>query len=169
MNIRVLNPSDYLSYKEIRLELLKNEPSNFGSSFEDESQFSDQKWITRISNINSYSIGAFIDSKIVGICVLMLNPREKMKHGANIYSVYVKKEFRKRGIAEKLINKAIDIALDNNVEIIYLSVVKENVNALNLYKKMNFSIYGEEPKMIKYNGIYMNQYLMFKHINYNEE
>ena len=49
MEIRKLTKIDYPIYKTIRLELLKNHPENFGSSFEEESKFDDQQWINRIT------------------------------------------------------------------------------------------------------------------------
>ncbi|XFA98735.1 GNAT family N-acetyltransferase [Candidatus Izemoplasma sp. B36] len=164
MSIRRLTTNDYHIYKEIRLEMLKNEPSNFGSSFSDESKFQDKQWIDRLSKDNVFTLGKFDNQKIVGITVLVLSPREKMRHGATIYSIYVRQDYRNKGFAQELINKATDLARENQVEIVNLSVVTHNKKALYLYNKLGFSIYGEEPKMIKYNGKYINQYLLFKEI-----
>ncbi len=164
MLIRRLAVNDYHIYKEIRLEMLKNEPSNFGSSFSDESKFQDKQWIDRLNKNNVFTLGKFDNQKIVGLTVLVISPREKMRHGATINSVYVNQKYRNKGFAQELINKAIDLAKENQVEIITLSVVTHNKKALYLYNKLGFSIYGEEPKMIKYNGKYINQYLLFKEI-----
>lgn len=164
MSIRRLTTIDYQIYREIRLEMLKNEPSSFGSSFSDESKFQDKQWIDRLNKNNVFTLGKFDNQKIVGIAVLVISPREKMRHGATINSVYVNQEYRNKGFAQELINEAIEIAKENQVETIKLSVVTHNKKALYLYDKLGFSIYGEEPKMIKYNGNYINQYLLFKEI-----
>ena len=94
MNVfyKVLNKNDLSDYKSIRLELLKENPTNFGSSFEEESLFEDEMWERRLNNKNATSIGAYIGNEIIGICVVMKNPRLKMKHRAELNSMYVKKE-----------------------------------------------------------------------------
>jgi len=42
--IKLLKPSDWVMWKTIRLEALKNHPEAFGSSFEEEHERTDADW-----------------------------------------------------------------------------------------------------------------------------
>ena len=161
-NVKVLSVEDLKDYKEIRLELLNNEPTNFGSSFDDESKFDDEKWKSRINNDSVYSFGSYLDGEIVGICVLKLSPREKMKHVGTIHSMYVKHKYRNQGLAYDLIIEAEKLAKKKGVKRLNLSVVASNIAAYNLYYKIGFVEYGIEPDAIKHEGELYSLRLMSK-------
>ena len=162
--IRKLNKEDFKQYKEIRLELLKNEPMNFGSSFEEESNFDSIMWENRLDKKHIAAFGAFINEKIVAVTLAVMNPRKKLKHIATLNSMYVKKEYRRLGIGKELINKIEEYLVIKEVEIFKLSVVTKNEKAISLYQKFGFEIYGEEKNAIKLNKEYINLFLMTKNI-----
>ena len=62
---------------------------------------------------------------------------------ADIESVYVKKEFRKQGLASMLIGGLVKALNEKNIEKIFLEVRKSNLPAQNLYKKHGFDKIGE--------------------------
>jgi ribosomal protein S18 acetylase RimI-like enzyme len=164
MNIeyRVLSKEDVLIYKEIRLELLKEYPMNFGSSHEEERAFPDDMWINRVEKPTVKTLGAFDGETLIGICALAFSPRIKMKHIAEIHSMYVKQEYRNQNIGYNLIQMAFDLCKEKDVEIVRLSVVDGNDSAINLYKKLGFVEYGIEKKTIKYENKYYDLVLMDK-------
>lgn len=162
ISIRRLTDLDYLSYKNIRLELLKAEPANFGSSFKEESMFTKQRWIERLSKTYVYSLGAFDGKRIVGILILALNPRKKLRHVAKIHSMYVKPDYRNKNIAKTLISHAFSFAKQNGVEIIRLEVVSSNIFAYNLYQSVGFKSYGIEKNAMKLEQDYFDFNLMSK-------
>ena len=102
-HIRKLTIDDVNEYKALRLELLKNEPKSFGSSFEEEDRFDFSMWTNRLTKKNILAFGAFNNNNLVGIVLGVKNPREKIKHIATLNSMYVKPEYRGQGIGEKLI------------------------------------------------------------------
>lgn len=161
---RILNIKDLDDYKSIRLELLKGNPTNFGSSFEEESQFDNAMWERRLNNKNATSIGAYHNDVIVGICVVMKLPRLKMKHIAHLNSMYVKPDHRRLGISKGLLNCAFESLLETEVEIMNLSVVEHNTNAIALYKMFGFIENGIDQKAIKYQDEYYSLLLMSKHL-----
>jgi len=161
---KILSINDVVDYKNIRLDLLKQNPTNFGSSFEEESMFDESVWQKRLSNPNATSIGVYNETQIIGLCVVVKNPRLKMKHKAHLNSMYVRDEFRRRGISKNLLNYVFEFLKDTDVEILCLSVVSENCNAISLYKKVGFIEDGMEQKAIKYKGKYYNLILMSKHL-----
>ena len=162
INIKMLQLSDLKEYKRIRLELLKNEDESFGSSYDEEASFDNQMWVNRLSKSTILAYGAFSNETLVGISLGVLNPRKKMKHSAAINSVYVTPNFRGKGIARKLMETVITVLETKNIEIIKLSVVTTNTNAVKMYKSLGFTIYGTEEGSIKVNNTYIDQYLMIR-------
>jgi ribosomal protein S18 acetylase RimI-like enzyme len=160
--VKRLNIDDVKRFKVIRLEMLLNEPSSFGSSFEEESAFDDLMWNNRLKKKNVATFGAFSKEELVGIVLGVINPRNKLMHIATLNSVYVKKEYRSRGIGKVLTKKTMEYLFNKNVEIINLSVATTNKKAINLYESFGFNIYGEEKKAIKLDNKYINLYLMSK-------
>ena len=159
---RVLTTNDVEDYKSIRLELLEENPTSFGSDHLEESQFDQERWIARLNNPNATTIGAYINNEIVGICVLVGNPRRKMKHKSTLNSMYVKASFRKQGIAKGIFNKAYEILKEKNVEYMNLSVMSDNLPAIVAYLKEGFVEEGRESKAIKDNDTYYDLVLMQK-------
>ena len=164
MKIRRLNKDDLQLIKNIRLELLKNNPSSFGSSYEQERDMPEHMWITRISKSSVKYYGAFDGEELIGITVMSYSPRIKMQHASTVNSVYVKPNHRKKGIAKQLILMAIEDAKHEGVEFVKLNVVSLNQNAHLLYKKLGFVEYGRDPYSIKYEGKYYPQVMMYKRI-----
>ena len=165
ISFQILNKTNMEEYKRIRLEGLKNSPLNFGSSFEEESLFNDEKWISRLSNNNALTFGALIESKLVGVVTLTLNTRLKTKHTAEIHAMYVSKMHQRKGIGFKLINSLIEYSKDlKTIEQITLSVEKENESAIKLYRRSGFIKFAEVPSSLKvenqyYDFIMMNVFL----------
>jgi ribosomal protein S18 acetylase RimI-like enzyme len=160
MEIRLLQEEDYLIYKEIRLELLDQHPTNFGSSKEDESQFEDDFWKTRLRKPTVDTYGLFDGNHLIGLSVVVYSPRTKMKHSATLNSVYIKPEYRKQGLASMLLDRIIKDVTDKGLHRLRLSVVTTNKDAITLYESRGFESSGIELEGIFYDGQYYNQLLM---------
>lgn len=77
----------------------------------------------------------------------------KMYENMEINYIYVKEEYRKKGVATELLNYMITT---NNFNNITLEVNTKNLNAINLYKKFDFKIINIRKNY--YNGV--DGYLM---------
>ena len=62
----------------------------------------------------------------------------KRKKGV-IYDLYVRPQFRNRGMGSALLKNALDDLKRRGVEIVQLTVMSKNNRALNLYKKYGFT------------------------------
>lgn len=167
MRILELTKDDYDLYKEIRLELLKNEPLSFGSSFEEENLFEDKIWKHRLTKDHVSTFGAFNHNEIIGLCVVVFNPRSKMKHLATLHSMYVKDHHRGKGVGKALIEFAEKTASKKGAIRMNLSVVSLNEKAIGLYRKLGYEEYGEEPETIRVEDTYYNLLLMSKELEKN--
>ena len=95
----------------------------------------------------SFSLGRFLalgvkeKDSLVGVitCSVAL-------FDADIESVYVKKEFRKQGLASMLIQGLEEKLISQNIEKIFLEVRKGNISAQNLYAKHGFKKISERKK-----------------------
>ena len=162
ITIRKLTIKDIELYKSIRLEALENAPTNFGSSHTEEAAFKSSMWENRLSKNTTITLGAFDQDKIVGLTVLVMSPRYKMKHIAHINSVYVKPEYRGNNIASNILSIALKELIKHHIERVNLSVVSDNTSAITLYEKHGFITYGLEPQTIKYKNQYYDLLLMSK-------
>lgn len=75
------------------------------------------------------------DEVIVGYVVFWL-----MFDECQILNVAVDLPFRRRGFAQRLIGKALQMALQKNIRRIFLNVRKSNIEAIQLYQGLKFGI-----------------------------
>lgn len=113
--------------------------------------------ISYLNTLSSYNItlNAFShiliyakDNEILGFL-----DYSKMYENMEINYIYVKEEYRKKGVATELLNYMIT---NNNFNNITLEVNIKNLNAINLYKKFDFKIINIRKNY--YNGV--DGYLM---------
>lgn len=164
IQIRQLSSEDAVLYKQIRLEALKLNPEAFASDFETESKKPLGFYEENIKEVRIF--GAFNNSEIVGMVGLVIKEGLKLNHKGLIWGVYVKGEYRGRGIAKRLMQTALNCAKEQ-VELVQLSVVKDNKSAYNLYVSLGFEEYGLEKHAIKYQEQYFDDVLMVR--NFKEK
>jgi len=161
MNIRKLNPQDADAYFQIRLEGLYKNPEAFGSSYEEEKKQTSQKYKERFQASNSFTFGAFDESKLIGVITLLTESIMKMRHRATIVAMYVTPGMRGKGIAKKLMNEAINKARSlEGIEQIHLTVVSSNSSAIRLYSSLGFEAYGTEKRALKNGEDYFDEDFM---------
>jgi ribosomal-protein-alanine N-acetyltransferase len=78
---------------------------------------------------------AKLDKEIVGYAI-----GEKDKDSGLIISVAVKKEWRRRGIGKRLIEKLLENFKKEGMKIVFLHVREENREAINFYQALGFRI-----------------------------
>ncbi len=109
--------------------------------YEDDPTNQIEKWDRDYSNYLPSTFVAEKNKQIVGyIC---LGGGEKY---VLIGDLCVLPEFRKIGIASKLIKRAIQKAIKQGKDYIRVDTHKDNKNSQSLYKKFGFEIVGETPR-----------------------
>ena len=109
---------------------------------------------------NALAVVAEEDGKVVGICdVRRLRPGSEMAHAA-VLGIAIKKEYRRRGLGFKMIQKVIELSR-GKFEILKLEVFSINSVAMNLYKRLGFVEYGTLPKAIKRGNVYFDSVHMY--------
>lgn len=161
MHVKILSSKHATSYRNIRLEALKNHPEAFASSYEEEKQFSIDHFESRIQDDGIYTFGAFEQEDLVGVVTLILERKSKLEHRANIVAMYVRNEKRKLGMGKELMLSAINHARYlGSIKQIYLAVTSINVPAKKLYESLGFECYGKDRNALKIKDTYYDEDLM---------
>jgi RimJ/RimL family protein N-acetyltransferase len=162
VQIRRLEPSEGVAYREIRLEALRLNPEGFGSTFEAESVRPLAHFSERVASCPVF--GAFRDAELVGMAGFWRREGIKDAHKAMLWGMYVRSNARNRGVGRRLAEAVIGFAREH-VEVLQLSVVSENEAARQLYASLGFVEYGIERKALKQGGRYYDEILMAKHLS----
>ena len=160
MEIRTLHLNDALSIRKLRLEALLDSPEAFGSSYEEEREYPLKKFKDRLES--GCTLGAFLHEELVGMITVIQETRNKTKHKANIFGMYVSPVQRGQGIGKNLMIEAIKQAKTlKGIEQIHLTVVTSNDAAKHLYLSLGFEIYGREKHALKIGDSYLDEEHMY--------
>jgi ribosomal protein S18 acetylase RimI-like enzyme len=155
--IRRLRSEDAAAFKAIRLEALKANPELLRSTFELEDKL-DVAWFAgRLED--AHVMGAFRDGELVGTAGFAIQQGQPNAHKGRLFGMYVRSSSRNLGVGRLLLNAVLDVAREN-VELIQLSVVRENRPARRLYESVGFLEFGVETKASKYGDKYYDEALM---------
>ena len=128
----------------------------FGSTFETENAQPLSSFSTTLGN--STVLGAFRNSKLVAIAGFAVHRGQKMAHKGVIWGMYVQPSARRGRIGRQLVEAILDLARQR-VELIQLTVVRDNEQARRLYTNLGFLEYGIEKNALKQNGRYYDEIL----------
>ena len=100
-------------------------------------------------------MAAFEDDKIIGSCDIRIAERERLKHRAEM-GIAVRKEYWGKGIAQSLLEKAIEEAAKRGVLKIQLTVREDNIRAKRLYIRNGFKLVGSDRMLFLIDGKYID-------------
>jgi len=161
MHIRQLTETDVEIYRALRLYCLRESPHAFTSSAEEFSQRTLDNITQQLRGQENFILGAFEDERLVGLVGFYRETVLKLRHKGSIVSMYVRPEYRSRGIARALLTEAIDRArrLPDLTQLL-LGVVVTQTTAKRLYESLGFTAYGCEPRAVKIGDEYFDEEFM---------
>lgn len=169
VRIRPTRVEDAAAYRALRLDALRSHPEAFGADYTTNAERPFDYWQAMMQRGSGSESGvnfvAECDGALLGITVLAREEAPKVRHNANIYSVYVSAAGRGVGIADALINACLDWAKDADLHLVKLAVVATNVAAIRLYLRCGFTIYGVDPDAILWNGRYYDELMMVRRLS----
>jgi len=163
MNITIkrCNHEDLQTLQEISIETFnatfkdQNSPENMTAYLE--KAFNVNQLEKELSNTSSEFFFVSVNNEVAGYLKLNTNEAQSEPMGEEsleIERIYIKSEFQKHGLGKILLNRAIEIAREQNKNKIWLGVWEKNDNAIAFYKKLGFlqtgahSFYmGDEEQM----------------------
>lgn len=148
MEVRRLVAEDTSLYQPVRLEALQNSPEAFASSYEEEAA-EPIVWFGKA--LGSHERGDFVlgafdpDDTLIGIIGFHRETRVKFSHIGNIWGMYVRPEWRGRGVGKAMLEAALKrIARLPDLRQVNIRVHASNDIALRLYEQAGFHSFGVE-------------------------
>ncbi|MBA3378359.1 MAG: GNAT family N-acetyltransferase [Chloroflexia bacterium] len=136
----------------LRLRALHDHPEAFGQPYDEASALSEADMHRVFETFWSFDdnavFGAIMgDGSVVGMTGVARWYRPKMSHRVDIWGFYVAPEYRGQGIANRLLETAIDYARSvDGVLQLHLQVVSTNVAATRSYARAGFERWGRMPR-----------------------
>jgi ribosomal protein S18 acetylase RimI-like enzyme len=146
IEIITLTPEEWQLYKELRLEMLRDEPQAFSSLYTDNLQRPDEFWQERLRQAQAGETSWLVFARAEGQLVGMIGAfRGEDGETGEIVSVYVNPHWRGQGAGLALM-EAILAALRQarGIRRARLGVSSEQKSAVALYQRCGFEITGEE-------------------------
>ncbi|MBD1918472.1 MULTISPECIES: GNAT family N-acetyltransferase [Cyanophyceae] len=162
MEIRFFNAQDVVAYRDLRLYALKEAPTAFASSYEQEAQLSLADFADRLRPSHDAAggvFGAFSDrNQLIGMLGFSREHRPKRSHVGSLWSMYVLPEFRGQKVGSSLLDCAIAYARElEGLRQIVLSTTASNVAARSLYISRGFESFGVERDALCVEGNYFDE------------
>ena len=155
MKIRTLDSNDAAAFKALRLAALRECPTAFSSSYEEECDITLARAAERLAPDRDHAIfGAFDGETLVATVGVQRERPRKLTHKAVIWGVYVAPAFRKRGVGRKLLDHALAHAASlPGLLQVNLGVNTANPAAIALYKSVGFEPFGLEHGFLLVDGV----------------
>jgi len=152
VEIRLFTEQDAQTLWNLRMMALETDPWSFVDSPEELRAMSVQEFATRLraDHAENFIVGAFEQGAAVGMVGCYQEVPLKRRHKAWIWGVFVAPAARGRGIANSLMQAAIQRAKTiPGVEMLLLTVAVDQPAPRKLYASLGFRSFGVEPRGLK--------------------
>ena len=165
MNIRELGEGDAAAYRTLRLRALKEHPTAFVSSYEEQKDWPLERFAQRLrgsfGSADSFNLGCFVEEGLVGTVGFFREEGPKRMHIGRIVGMHVAAEHQSNGYGRALLGDALERARKMpGLAVIQLAAESTNGPAKGLYKSFGFETYGVENQAIFVDGEYFDEDLM---------
>lgn len=169
--IRQLAAEDADRFQALRLHGLKESPTAFSSSYEEECERSLEYVGERLAAGGGRAVfGAFDGEELVGVIGVGVDGGRKLAHKRIIWGMYVAPAYRGREIGKRLMLRALEFAATiPGVRHVTLGVNAANVAAKSLYESAGFESYGIEPDAMLVDGELHDEMWMIRRLDGREE
>lgn len=166
VQIKRLTPEHAGAYRALMLEAYELHPDAFTSSIAERRPLPLDWWAGRVSEGEGTSevvFGAFVAAGLAGVAGLVFETREKSRHKATLFGMYVPCECRQRGLGRRLVMAALAYAGSRpQTVLVQLTVTEGNAPAQRLYEACGFVSFGIEPLAVKVRDRYVSKVHMWR-------
>jgi GNAT superfamily N-acetyltransferase len=144
LEIRALTPADAIAFRTLRLLAISDSPAAVWPTHDEEAGRTIPEIEARIQMTASQVVfGAFADTKLVGFAGLRREVLEQVRHKALLWGVFVSPDWRREGLARKLLSQATAHARARGV--------------LQIHRSLGFKAYGLEPRALRVGDVYFDE------------
>jgi ribosomal protein S18 acetylase RimI-like enzyme len=165
VHIRRLVPGDLPAYRPLMLAAYERHPDAFTSSAAERAALPMAWWEARLRDeplAVELVLGAFEGPSLVGAAGVSFETREKARHKATLFGMYVPPEHRHKGIGHGLVVAALAHARGRSgVRLVQLTVTDGNAPAVALYERCGFVAFGLEPLAVAVGEGYVSKLHMW--------
>lgn len=166
MIVRHLNPSDADAFQALRLYALKESPTAFASSHDEEAEVSNDVLQSRLTaNPDRAVLGAFVSGQLSAMVGLRRETARKASHKAVLWGLYVSPSYRGHGLGRSVLAELLAQARSMpGVMQLNLTVNSTNSAAITLYESVGFEVYGHERRALIVAGVPFDELYMSLHL-----
>ena len=143
--IRPLAATEWMLYRDLRLQSLAESPDAFGSTLEAEAARPDALWIERLTNASTSGadlpLVAFVGGAPVALLWAKIAPSNNRV--ANLYQMWVAPSHRRLGIAREMLSITAEWAQSKSARAIELGATCGDTPAQRLYASFGFRPFGK--------------------------
>ena len=156
-DIRELDTNDSDAYRRLWLQAITEQSSCFRIAPEDEPAPS----IPTQGTTDSFTLGAFVGTELVGIVSLERERRAKLRHKALIFRMFVSPKAAGRGVGKALLH-AVQWRAERieGIRYLYLTVLASNSRAIGLYASLGFEQFAREVGGVRIGGEFVDELQM---------
>ena len=163
--VQRLQPGHAVAYRALMLDAYARHPDAFTSSVAEREALPLSWWQERLSTdarAASVVLGAFAGNALAGVAGLSFEPRDKARHKATLFGMYVPEQHRRSGLGRELVLGAqAEARARPGIRVVQLTVTQGNEAAQALYERCGFIPFGVEPMAVAVAGGFVDKVHMW--------
>jgi len=140
LHLHEVHPDDWESYRDLRLEGLRDAPDAFWFTYADEAAYEEADWRQRIEG--AWLVQARDKEGVLGSAGLGSHWEPERATVATLFGMYVARRARGRGVGEALVSAVLEEARRRGKSVVVLEVTSGNTAARALYERCGFVATG---------------------------
>lgn len=151
--LRRLTPADAPAYRALMLDAYARHPEAFTSTVGERVALPLAWWEHRVASTDERVVGAFAGDTLAGAAGLSRETRERTRHKALLFGMYVPQTHRRLGLGRALVQAVLaEAAAWPGLRVVQLTVTDGNDAAQRLYESCGFRVFGVEPMALRIDG-----------------
>lgn len=148
-----LAPGNAPAYRALMLDAYARHPDAFTSSVDERAALPLAWWQARLASGPEATEAVWASvagDAIQGVAGLSFERREKVRHKATLFGMYVRPDARSQGLGRQLVDAVLTHARTcPHIALVQLTVSEGNAGAIALYRAAGFEAWGSEPLAVR--------------------
>ena len=148
-------------YRDIRLEMTKNDSWAFTPNHEDLLKLSEEEWKSELEDKRNTYFFLEDSGVLVGMSSIRTHIYNQFKHNVSFDMLYVNPEYRGRDLGKRLTEERIDYVKEQGgVKNVICEIFSSQIPSLEFHKQLGFEEVGRIKDFAQYEGKYFDSVFM---------